>query len=195
MSSPHYMKEIHKTILIAALIILAVFIISQVQKYQKATAIQQLHELAKLSRPQAEAKSINCLAKNGLPDPGCTPGAVFSDATKDQVCKNGYTKTVRNVSTGLKKKVYFEYGVETRGKGEYEVDHFISLALGGSNDITNLWPESAEPWPGFHEKDKVENYLYALMCSGVISLTESQMLVSWQWPGVYELLRQSERRL
>ena len=33
----------------------------------------------------------------------------------------------------------------------------MSLELGGSNDIKNLWPEAALPTPGFHEKDAVED--------------------------------------
>jgi len=44
------------------------------------------------------------------------------------------------------------------------------LELGGSNSIGNLFPEAADPRPGFHEKDKLENRLHALVCSGKMKL-------------------------
>jgi len=53
--------------------------------------------------------------------------------------------------------VYGEYGIATHRPYQYEVDHLISLELGGSNAIANLWPEAALPKPGFHQKDAVEN--------------------------------------
>ena len=123
---------------------------------------------------------------SGMPDAACTPGAVFTDVTKDDICRSGYSKSVRNVPEKEKNQVYQEYGVLSHTTGEYEVDHLISLELGGSNDIANLWPEAANPKPGFHEKDKVENYLHEQVCSGAMSLSEAQRLIATGWFGVYQ---------
>jgi len=102
------------------------------------------------------------------------------------VCQPGYSSSVRSVSVTTKKEVYAEYNLSYPQKsGAYEVDHFISLELGGSNDISNLWPEPALPVPGFHEKDKVENYLHDEVCSGKISLGEAQKEISNDWYAVY----------
>ena len=57
-----------------------------------------------------------------------------------------YAHSVRNVSAATKRAVYAEYGIASHQPGKYEVDHLISLELGGSNDIRNLWPESY--WAG-----------------------------------------------
>src|SRR5437016_4455879 len=76
-----------------------------------------------------------------LPDPKLTPGDVL-DVTKEDICTPGYTKRVRNVPAAVKRKVFEEYGIQNPGKGEFEVDHLISLELGGSNSIKNLWPQS-----------------------------------------------------
>ena len=130
-------------------------------------------------------KTSGCVSTNALPDSACTPGAVFSDVTKDQVCTPGYSKNVRNVPDSEKQQVFDEYGITSHGPGEYEVDHLISLELGGSNDIANLWPEPAEPRPGFHEKDKVENYLHAQMCNGAISMEDAQYMIATDWLSVY----------
>ena len=70
--------------------------------------------------------------------------------------------------------------------GGVQVDHLISLELGGSNDIANLSPEQAEPRPGFHEKDKVENYLHDQVCSGAMSLTEAQVGIANNWLSFYQ---------
>ncbi|HEX7041921.1 MAG TPA: HNH endonuclease signature motif containing protein [Patescibacteria group bacterium] len=131
-------------------------------------------------------KTADCVSSSGMPDSNCTPGAIFPNATKEQICKSGYSSSVRNVSTSTKKKVYIEYGVLSHTTGEYEVDHLISLELGGSNDISNLWPEAAKPTPGFHEKDLVENYLHEMVCSGKISLGKAQELIAHNWTEVYK---------
>lgn len=136
-----------------------------------------------------QTKTAGCVALNGLPDASCTPGAIFPQATKEEVCTKGYTKTVRNVPQSEKDEVYKEYGIYSHKTGEYEVDHFISLELGGSNDISNLWPEAADPVPGFHQKDLVENYLNKQVCQGIISLSEAQKEISTNWLEVYNRMQ------
>src|SRR5271166_4368980 len=76
-----------------------------------------------------------------VPDPILTPGDTF-DVTAQDLCVPGYAKKVRNVPAEMKREVYREYGITSHGPGDYEVDHLISLELGGSNSIKNLWPES-----------------------------------------------------
>jgi hypothetical protein len=122
---------------------------------------------------------------NLYPDPKLTPGDVLTtDASK--VCVKGYSKSVRNVSAQEKKQVYAEYNTSyPQPQGANEVDHFISLELGGSNDIKNLWLEPANPAPGFHEKDKVEDYLHAQVCNGSMTLVEAQKEISTDWYKVY----------
>src|SRR5262249_41174735 len=132
-----------------------------------------------------QSKTSGCVASGGLPDSACTPGAIFTDATKDKICQSGYASSVRNVPTSEKDKVYEEYGIASRSPGQYEVDHLISLELGGSNDISNLWPELASPTPGFHQKDQVENYLHDQVCSGAIPLSTAQQEIATNWLAVY----------
>jgi hypothetical protein len=132
-----------------------------------------------------QTKTSGCVASNGLPDAACTPGAIFSTATRDQICQSGYASSVRNVSSSEKDQVYAEYGIASHSPGQYEVDHLVSLELGGSNDIANLWPEAASPNPGFHQKDQVENYLHDQVCTGAISLATAQQEIATNWLGVY----------
>ena len=132
-----------------------------------------------------QTKTSGCRANGKLPDLACTPGAIIATATKAKICVSGYSSSVRNVPTSEKNQVYAEYGIYSHTAGQYEVDHDVSLELGGSNDIANLWPEPASPKPGFHEKDKVENYLHSQVCSGAISLKQAQVEIATNWLAVY----------
>jgi hypothetical protein len=131
-----------------------------------------------------------CHAKAGLQDSTCTPGAVFSGVTAKQVCRPGYSSSVRNVPESVKRAVFTEYGIAgSHHGGAYEVDHLISLELGGSNAIENLWPEAASPKPGFHEKDKLENALHRQVCDGTITLRTAQLRIRHDWLRVFRALR------
>ena len=85
-----------------------------------------------------QTKTSGCMAHNALQDFACTPGAILSTGTKDAICKPGYAKSVRNVPDSEKNQDYAEYGITSHAPGQYEVDHLVSLELGGSNDIANL---------------------------------------------------------
>ena len=119
------------------------------------------------------------------PSAALTPGDILT-TDANIVCVTGYTSTVRNVSEKTKNQVYAEYGVIDHNRDTYEVDHFIPLELGGSNDINNLWPEAADPRPGFHEKDVVENYLHHRVCDDKdMNLVEAQRLILLDCYAVY----------
>jgi competence protein ComEC len=140
-----------------------------------------------------KTKSADCHANGSLPDRACSPGAIFPNATVAQICVSGYTKTVRNVPLSLRKKVFAEYGISLPVPfGSYENDHIIALELGGSNDIANLYPESAKPAPGFHEKDVVENYLHQEVCEGRVALSVAQKQIATDWTLVYNNLSREE---
>ena len=122
------------------------------------------------------------------PDPSLTPGDTLP-VTKEDICVPGYSKKVRNVPSGVKKRAYAQYGITRRATGEFEVDHLISLELGGSNSIRNLWPESymTHPWNA-HVKDVVENALHQQVCSGRISLHDAQRAIATDWIAAYRRL-------
>jgi hypothetical protein len=138
---------------------------------------------------KSQTKLADCQIQGPLPDQSCTPGAVFANATQEIVCVPGYTKTVRSVSTNTRKKVFAEYGISyPQPYGSYEVDHLIPLVLGGSNDIANLFPEAADPYPGFKEKDVVEDFLYQQVCAGHVALSVAQQQIADNWLVIYSNL-------
>jgi hypothetical protein len=134
------------------------------------------------------SKTTGCKVQGPIQDLACTPGDIFPNVTSQQICVPGYASSVRNVSTSTKNKVYKAYGIKRRRPGQYEVDHLVSLQLGGSNDVSNLWPEAASPKPGFHEKDRVENYLHDQVCNGKMTLKTAQVAIATNWLQVYKIL-------
>ena len=120
--------------------------------------------------------------------------------------KVGFTKDARHVTDSDKWRVLVRYGL---AKGDfdpahkkttlspllrrYEIDHFISLELGGANDIKNLWPE---PYTlsvkgenlGARQKDVVETGLHRLMRKG-LTLREAQVIVKKDWVRAYHEIK------
>lgn len=121
-----------------------------------------------------------------VPDAVKTPGDILTTDV-NIICKRGYTKTVRNVPPDIKKLVYWSYGIFFRQPREYEIDHLISLELGGSNSIRNLWPESYVTQPlNAHVKDQLENRLHELICTNQLPVEQAQREIAENWLAAYE---------
>lgn len=139
-----------------------------------------------------QTKTANCVSAGGLPDSACTPGAADPAVTQENIattiCVSGYTKKVRpptSYTNKIKLQTMAAYG-DTGSPSDYELDHLIPLEIGGSpTDLANLWPEAETPKPGFHEKDVVENYLHAQVCSGKLDLKTAQAEAAQNWVDVY----------
>ena len=93
---------------------------------------------------------------------------------------------MRNVPDSEKNQVYAQYGIKSHTPVAQYTDHLGAWSSGGSIDIANLWPELASPKPGFHRKDKVENYLHAQVCSGAVSCSRAQREIATNWLAVYD---------
>lgn len=125
--------------------------------------------------------------KDFLPDHKLTPGVVDNNATKDMICTPGYSAKVRNVSNSTKKAVYHLYGVDPKNDN-YGIDHLISLQLGGSNDIKNLWPLSYNTkftWNKY-KKDHLENKLKKLVCDNILPMNIAQKEIASNWIDAYK---------
>lgn len=139
-------------------------------------------------------KSTGCTwqVSGALPDYACTPGAIDPRVTQENIrstiCVSGYTKKVRP-STYKTNKIKRERIQAYSGEQTlalYELDHQISLELGGCPDcIANLWPEPYNTVLGARDKDKIENYLHEQVCSGKMTLKEAQEKISCDWTEIF----------
>jgi hypothetical protein len=126
------------------------------------------------------------LAQSGdLPDMILTPGVILP-VGKESICMKGYSASVRNVPVSVKKQIFKLYNIPWSHHSDYEVDHLISLELGGSNDIKNLWPQSYKTQWNARVKDRLENRLRRLICTGHITLAEAQYVISHNWIDAYQ---------
>jgi len=118
-----------------------------------------------------------------LPDRSLTPGVVLTTRTR-RVCTPGYASSVRDVPSSESDAVYARYDV-VHVPYAHEVDHLVSLELGGSNAIGNLWPEPYTGRWGARTKDVLENRLHDLVCSGRLGLRRAQHLEASNWVAAY----------
>jgi hypothetical protein len=129
-----------------------------------------------------------------IPDPGLTPGATIL-MTRDQVCRATSIKN-KPVSSAVEREVLKEYGIGTSRARTYEVDYLITPALGGADDIHNLWPESYEAivWNA-HIKDQLEDYLRDRVCAGTLDLATAQRDLAVNWIDAYKRYFHTEQPL
>jgi len=137
-----------------------------------------------------QTKTIGCTLA-ALPDRRCSQGAYYSKLTKRVICSPSFrTGPIRNVPVSVKHQVEAAYGLKPRAYGStLEIDHIISLELGGSNDPRNLYPERAtfaDGSPGFHFKDKLENATHRAVCAGTIGLSTAQRQIAGNWELLYQ---------
>ena len=132
-----------------------------------------------------------------LPDPKCSPGATNPDVNQGNInstiCKSGWTGTIRppvSVTEPEKRIEFKAYGIHAP-LHEYELDHIISLELGGApNSYANYYPELNYPDAhGYYHnpKDHLENALRKRVCDGKMSLQEAQQAISTNWVAAYRM--------
>jgi hypothetical protein len=147
------------------------------------TALKRIHDPGRVTY-SIHLTSCHARDRGQLPDPACTPGSVDPAVSQrdigSTICRVHWTDRVRppESQTELAKYhvAYPAYHIPARTQSE--LDHLVPLELGGSNDITNLWPETGKlPNP----KDKVENALNHAVCDGRTTLAAAQLAIASDW--------------
>ena len=128
------------------------------------------------------------------PKASLTPGATILAGVAD-VCSAREVQN-RPVPVALQRRVFEEYGISGAAPHAYEVDYLITPALGGADDIHNLWPQSysATVWNA-RVKDALEDRLHQLVCSGQLDLATAQRDISRDWIAAYKKYFGTERPL
>jgi len=140
--------------------------------------------------------SCKPVIKNGLPlpDPACSPGAINPSVTLTVLKAKGFTtKCVRDQATSAteKQKTYAWYKIKKPAHNSgstqvCELDHIISLELGGADTLENLWPQcgpnkAALAKRFFKQKDSVENFLAREVKAGRMDLGAAQRGIAEDW--------------
>jgi hypothetical protein len=119
------------------------------------------------------------------PNPALTPGAAVLE-TPSELCQERRPKN-KEVDSTLRRRVFEEYGLTNAPARAYEVDYLITPALGGADDIHNLWPHSYSntEWNA-KVKDALEDRLRDLVCQGKIDLPVAQHEIATNWIEAYK---------
>lgn len=124
---------------------------------------------------------------NGRVD-GRFPEKPHADVTPGTLCQQADTYRYpehikyceRSVEGDLKAQIFVMYdekfGYETTKmqRGAFKIDHLIPLCMGGSNDITNLWPQHVKI---YENTDPVEPFLCDVLSQGRIKQAEAVKLI------------------
>lgn len=155
---------------------------------QAAGAPAAAASISPAPRTVTTAASALCVARDGLPDPACTPGAADPRVTQaniaETICKAGYSTSVRppsSVTEPIKVERMKAYGF-TGSLAGYELDHLIPLEVGGAPaDVRKLWPEAYTSGFDASRKDQIENKLHELVCSRALPLADAQHMIATDW--------------
>ena len=130
--------------------------------------------LTTVARPQTLAS---------IPDSSLTPGATVL-LSRQAVCSQQNIKN-KAVPVALQRRVFEEYGMVKVEPRAYEVDYLVTPALGGAEDIHNLWPQSYSAVWNAQVKDALEDRLRELVCRGSLDLSQAQREIANNWIGAY----------
>jgi hypothetical protein len=127
-----------------------------------------------------------------VPNPRLTPGATVL-LSEREICREVSVNN-KPVPIALQQKVFDEYGLRAAEPRAYEVDYLITPALGGADDIHNLWPESssATVWNA-QVKDALEDHLRNMVCEGQLDLATAQHEIASDWIEAYKKYFHTDR--
>lgn len=150
--------------------------------------------LAQVTLPPAKTCSVRMSNGFPLPDPACTPGAVNPTVTAEVLQNPSFrTSCVRSQTTteAQKASTYQFYGIphpsqNTGAHQTCELDHLISLELGGADTLDNIWPQCGPDGVAlseryFKKKDAVENFLAKQVREGKMTLEDAQRGIASDW--------------
>lgn len=129
------------------------------------------------------------LADN-LPDPALTPGA-WRKITRKEICNTQWGKDARAVSNEMKREVFRRYGLSGNDEPfcenpdsqtrRCEVDHRRPRELGGADVLKNLGIQRFYGSCNAHDKDRLENFAHAAVCSRRMTLKAARTIFEGDW--------------
>jgi hypothetical protein len=124
-------------------------------------------------------------AEGPKPKSRLTPGET-RPITLQEVCRNPDAEVVsRNIPTEMRERVFAAYGIPAQRRDQFEVDYLITPDLGGTESMRNLWPQPYSARWNARVKDRLEQRLHQLVCSGHLDLAKAQREIASDWIGAY----------
>jgi hypothetical protein len=134
------------------------------------------------ARSSSDARKAEAIA---LPRRALTPGSTRAIEVAE-LCSNQDPDNDPPVNPNLEQAVFSEYGVPASSTKNYALDYLITPALGGADNIQNLWPEPDSSMWNARVKDQLEDHLHTLVCEGKIQLATAQNDIASDWIAAYK---------
>jgi len=133
---------------------------------------------------------------SAYPNPALTPGAtdprVSQRNIRRTICSDDYLARAKPSPVYTERVMRLQlrrYGYAEVDAGNYELDHFVPIELGGDADApSNMWPQPYAPAPGAGDKDRAEAFLHEQVCTGAMTLAGAQQAILNDWVAVYQQL-------
>jgi hypothetical protein len=129
--------------------------------------------------------AFSCSALAFDKPPGATNPAVTQATITDTICLPGWSRIMRppaSYTNKIKRELMANAGIPWKQAHSFELDHLVPIELGGDpRSRQNLW---LQPWDGddgARRKDKLENRLHKLVCSGKVQLVVAQEAIAADW--------------
>jgi hypothetical protein len=135
---------------------------------------QSLFTLILVLSTQAFALNSNSQFPIG-PELDQTPGVVCTTPNEKRYAEQ-IDYCSRNVSSALKNAIIAKYDakygfhIESMNRGDFKIDHFIPLSIGGANEEGNLWPQHKSVYA---LTDPIELELSILISAGKIKQADA----------------------
>ena len=121
------------------------------------------------------------------PDKNLTGGSVRT-TKPEEACGHAWD-TRGPMPRTRQDEVLTRYGLHAGPHPDYEIDHLIPLCLGGSDDLSNLWPQPRrrieETWNA-EAKDRLERRMCDLVCARQIDIGTAQEAFATDWIAAYQ---------
>ena len=129
------------------------------------------------------------------PNRDLTGGSVRT-VKSDEAC--GHAREHRGpMFSARRDEVLKRYGLPPGTHPDYEIDHLIPLCLGGSDDLSNLWPQprlSMEMTWNAEAKDRLERLMCNMVCDGQIDIATAQEAFATNWIAAYQRYYKDRKR-
>jgi hypothetical protein len=127
-------------------------------------------------------KHSGCHGMFPIADRACTPGARYTEATREVVCRPSFRPRAHPIPGRRADAVFLAYGIRKHSiSRSVGLERLVPLELGGTDARANLFPKPVGPPPDVQEKQELTVELRRLVCAGHLGLRTAQDAIAKDW--------------
>ena len=128
---------------------------------------------------------VTVSADGPRPNAALTPGDARPISSAEACRASSAIVVVKDIPVETQRQVFQAYGINPAQPGEFEVDYLITPDLGGTGSMRNLWPQPYSARWNARQKDRLEERLHEMVCSGRMDVATAQREIAADWIGAY----------